>query len=1245
MPRFVYLSLLLLLVGVSPAWAQGNTAQAGDPVIAALVDISAPDEEGQVTIEGTAGAVFPAAEVIIRNLYTGDLLATTARVNGSFSARMFGGPGSAPFWLSAVTRLPQNWEDNPGSLPGGPGTIVHGSSAPAPSESVTRLLIDGEPDDWQPYETQMLTTSTVPVVNAFSNRDSIYLRLDAAALPADYASLTITLRLDTVDFRFIINRQQPSSALVSRLGASVRDLGPLAIAFAEGRAVEIRLPRTLIDADNSQPREMRLLQLQFAGADSASLSALPVDQIIPLLDESDGFARLDALDNGAATFALAGNVAQGAGRWQAFGRVNGLQLNPGETLTLQLDIRMDAPALPNGLAELRMIGRLRLQPIIGASGAQTAGGWDNNNGWSDMLTPSGLPISNIRGDFLISETTTPPTQVIRREGQLQFPLDFSVTLPDNLPPGIYIPLLEGALQVGDGERFEWALNNPLGTGRAAPQTEISRLPVVLGIGGVDEGRILWTLFQDTPSDGSRGLLAEEDQGRYGLVNGVRYDSPTYILPPSRDGEPILYPLEPYLLNQMDNRFDRAVAPLVPYLFPGGRLTVRVTRPDGQVDDLGSAALAQPVLSTAAVDERTVFGSGTPLDVYRVTTLNRNFSGYAFAQYGEYQIELRGSLDDVAGNRYTGGGLYRVLIAEPLDITPGVLPGTSFQVGDAFFPGLHLLPAVSGQVSVRLRLFPLDGGPALEWLAEGSASPDGFFNPSLEPFIFSTPGEYTVDYEVRFTDAQNRLWAGSLRSAGIVGSSEPVLVTHGQRGLASVGGVRPAWFIQQQVAPAAASAFNLPYHSGDIVWLPDGLTSRLNPTLRAQDVRGAYAEWLLNAAPRYAEANGDDLNRLRIIQELPLAILNPGSAPLSAALQPESISNQGYTYLSAVLPAVTARQVIQGGSQGGLRLDLDANDPLNGQAGAGPDGLRPGDVLFIFGGSILRNSEIGLADASIYGATAVVMPTEDEVGGRVLPPFSGETGGASGGPLFTFRGEPTYMFFHPTAVQPGSVLRVGDRFALAGQVAPSLASRVSVQITSPSGNQRAFSGQANAVGYYYDPSQDFTLDETGVWIVEVDVRHEGGTSAGQVEAPFPAGALRGASGGRFEVYVVPQVSEALSWGEDRTDFLIPPITPYNFRIEIPQDWSDVALTHTISIPGWVLEQGPLRLSGSTLQFQYSLERLNDDFPMLEDKPGFVGPAGADSVTLTFVATGSDSSGQRQIRTRTFTIAYDRLMTFG
>jgi hypothetical protein len=55
-------------------------------------------------------------------------------------------------------------------------------------------------------------------------------------------------------------------------------------------------------------------------------------------------------------------------------------------------------------------------------------------------------------------------------------------------------------------------------------------------------------------------------------------------------------------------------------------------------------------------------------------------------------------------------------------------------------------------------------------------------------------------------------------------------------------------------------------------------------------------------------------------------------------------------------------------------------------------------------------------------------------------------------------------------------------------------------------------------------------------------------------------------------------------------------------------------------------------------------LNDVTPTLENNPGGSGPASSDVVTITFVISGIDLNGEMQIRSRTFTLMYDRMITF-
>ncbi|MEZ4669942.1 MAG: hypothetical protein R3E39_18725 [Anaerolineae bacterium] len=1249
MRRFLPIIIAVLLASavLSGVVAQGEPRlKAGDPPVASQITVSAPDADGMVTVSGAAGSVFPAAEVAVRNLYTGDTVYALAGLTGTFTATLYG-PGNTPFEISPAQNIPTSLRNQPGALPGGPATIVYGAfpSNSTQNGNVTQLVMDGDASDWDAYKTSALVTSSQPVISAFANSNSIYVALLPPNIPTGYAQVVITLSLDGNTYDVAFDPAQSNGALLRRVKPNPLDIGSLAVTAGAGEAIEVRIPRLAINPTNPLPARTQLDGVRFLNADGSEVLAVSAQAEVPVLDEVDGVVRLNSqIGQEFVRFTTSGTLGGGSGRWRANGRINSLALKPGDALALELDIEMDAANLPAGLVGLSMLGKLRLQPVVGADSRQAAGGVGSSNGWSSLMTASELPISNVRGDFGLAETSTPANVLIRQNNKVIFPLDFSLKLPSDLPDGLYVPLLQGFGQVGDGNVFAWEADSPFGVGAAATDQKLTRLPIALNIGSIASGHLLWTLFQDAASEGSRGVVAEEDQAHYGLWNTVRYNSPTIILPLNRNGNPISYPLEPYLLNQLPNAYDSSAPPLVPFLFPGGRLSVQVTGPDGQVNDLGSSVILQNQMSTPTLDERQRFGAQSQLDIYRLTTLNPAFTAFTFPGYGEYSIAMKGNLEDVWGNHYEGGGSYQVLIAEPLALHPAVLPGTPFEVGNVFQPGLWLEPGVPAQVTTHLRFYPLDGSKMVEYHVEGQANPNGYYAPSEAPFTFEEAGEYVVDYEVRFTDADGRLWAGSLRGAGVIATPNRALVAHGARGLQNdADSVPQAWYIMRQYAPNAVNPrLNIPYNSGDVLWIPDGSSGQLKPTITVQDVAGDYARWLVAG-----ETDATGANSMMVEQSLPVTLMDGGNAPYGLGLQPEKIANNAYTYFSAVTPAVSARQFVEGSHDGGLDTYLDMNDPYNGQAGAGVAGSSPGDFLFLFGGAVIRNADANITQTAIYGSLGVVIDgANDPLGARVLPPFQGQAGGANSGPLFSLRGQPINMFFHPTAIRPGSVLRVGDRLSVAGQMAPTLPSRISVSISRPDGEVFSqYEGQANAVGYYYDPAQDLVVDQPGLWTVDIHIRHDGLTSVGKVEPPPPTGDVLGSAGGRFNVYVLPADTQPLEWNDNRSDITIPAAQPYNFRFSIPSGWDDVQVYHSITTAGMILEEGPLRPSGTQFNYQYNLRAFHDIFPNIEQGGQGEGSSAADTITLTFVVIGTDDAGNPAIRSRTFTIAFDRLLTFG
>ncbi|MBE0691142.1 MAG: hypothetical protein IH587_13565, partial [Anaerolineae bacterium] len=756
----------------------------------------------------------------------------------------------------------------------------------------------------------------------------------------------------------------------------------------------------------------------------------------------------------------------------------------------------------------------------------------------------------------------------------------------------------------------------------------------------------WALLMNIPSDGSRGVLPA-DTNEYALSNRVHFNSPSYIVPLNADGAPAVYSLEPHLLMQLPNAYDLSAPPLIPLLFPGGRLSVAVEAPDGSVFAPGNLPVLQNQLSSPALDEREQFGRQSPVDTYQLTTLNPAISRFSFSQYGEHIISLTGEFEDIFGNRYTGGGEYHVLVAEMLDLSPAVLSGTPFEVGNALNAGLHIAPAVPAQVTVTVRTYPLSGGAPTEQIYEGTANEHGYYFPEAASFVFDQPGEYVVDYEARYQDSDGRLWAGSLRSAGVIAGDNTDYVAHGARGLANfTQGLQPAWYRAERLLEArnqtvSPMIVNAPYHSGDVLWVTDNATSALAPVVNLQDRLGNYENWLLAGVSTDASNYGSAIRRDATIDQLPAALLGEDARPYDPT-RSASPASWGYSYVSVMHPGFSVRQLVSGAALPSLPIWADMQDPVNKQIGAGVTGLTAGDYVFLFGGALVDNPEIDVRASAIYGAVAMIVENDDANGTRIAPPARGADGGADGGALLVIDDAAYDTFFLPTGVQPGDILRTGDTFAFSGQAAPARAARIDVRVTAPDGTVRTFNGRANAIGYYYEPANDFALDESGVWTVDVLVTQDGLTSAGETQPPYLTGGILGAPDGHFSFYVAEPDSTQIEVAT-RQDIQIPAALPYNFNFTVPNGWTDVAVYYTLVTPGYLLEQGTLRLSGSSFSYQHNPTNIARRFPNLEVDGRAHGAAASDSRRLTIILVGRDEVGRERTLYRTFTIFHDRLIS--
>ena len=194
----------------------------------------------------------------------------------------------------------------------------------------------------------------------------------------------------------------------------------------------------------------------------------------------------------------------------------------------------------------------------------------------------------------------------------------------------------------------------------------------------------------------------------------------------------------------------------------------------------------------------------------------------FDQDGLHTITLTGTIDDIWGNTWTGGGVYEVWIARELSLDTAVLPSTPFEVGDIFSLGVTITPGVPASVEVRYRLAPdSDAARIVETRVAGTANRFGYFYPSGAGIALDQTGEYRVDITATFEDDAGNLRMGSRTWGGVVAPANPSIVAHGRRGIDEQTSIGNQWFFRTDTGiETGSSHLMLPFNSGDVTWLQD-----------------------------------------------------------------------------------------------------------------------------------------------------------------------------------------------------------------------------------------------------------------------------------------------------------------------------------------------------------------------------------------------------------------------------------------
>ena len=404
-------------------------------------------------------------------------------------------------------------------------------------------------------------------------------------------------------------------------------------------------------------------------------------------------------------------------------------------------------------------------------------------------------------------------------------------------------------------------------------------------------------------------------------------------------------------------------------------------------------------------------------------------------------------------------------------------------------------------------------------------------------------------------------------------------------------------------------FFLPYQNGDISWMENSTTwnAAMTNIVTIDDQSGTISA--LGRQQRHLEEGQMFLKSSSESWAVPPFIIPD-----------EATNHWGYYYSGIGRPGVSVREFVgtEQSANGYWRFDT----PYNFQLGNGANGDLVNDFKFMFGGAVYRAPANDFSYYGAYGSLWVMLPEDDQIGGRIMPPFQGAAGGPSGGPIMKLKDKEIDIFYHPQGVRPGTIVEVGDIASFSGQIAPTLASDISMTIISPSGSQNVISGKANKVGYYYDPASDFEIKEAGIYEVYVQVTHQGATSAGNVEAPFPTGGILGGTGDKYYFYAVTKESKTARLKTPQISKL-PDSYELNFQLESKSDNSMTSLHQTTVMPGFLLEHN----NAGQMSYKYNAQTLNKDFPNLDLQSGnSISRNGSDTVTFSFLLSGKNSEGE-------------------
>ncbi|MFH1460481.1 MAG: hypothetical protein ABIG64_08975 [Candidatus Omnitrophota bacterium] len=913
----------------------------------------------------------------------------------------------------------------------------------------------------------------------------------------------------------------------------------------------------------------------------------------------------------------------GGGDWQATCLLNKLKFNVNDDLTLTINLTINSREFlkyRDNLKELKLI--LSAERIFDSQGRPHL---INNNFMSTVLTPSGMPIESFSWTGAGTKQTIFPKRHNFTDiclSKLKHEIDFSkniITLKYEVKKKIPFDLPEGYYRFQLDIRAAYAQENDqtvedrltlIGRLRLKPEqyTHIpfhDQLPFsqkaytlpVFRVGNPKAPKMIWSLFTDQIFMGTQGIIAEEDK-LYFKISPRHSISDRFIIPLNKTLN--LEPDFPTLF--LDRAQVSFVEPILPFCVPipldykSGEFSVKILTPKGKQEDLGKSFFKQESLTGAS--------SGT--DKYQ----------YCFNQYGKYEIELTGGINDIWGNKYQGGGKYFLWVANRLSFATSVKPGAPFEVGDSYPSSVFIHPPVPAQVKIDLSQYINSNKENVEnWQLKGQANRFGYFC-TKEKITFKNPGEYFVRISADYTDSHGTLWIGNQVGACVIAPINSKLIVHGKkfkRPFDSFSVPKARFNLQdegrfyqdEQLEPETIDHTNcinlpLPYYSGDVMFIastPDSANA-IDATLTA-------------------EVSGEDLKTLFENNAYNYDF-------------PEKIKQQSYFFASAIRPGIVTRTFIADSTmifRDSYWPTSPAFNTFGNQFNTSLYGDYPQDIYRFMGGFVYKNLEENIIDYGIYASMAIILP-KGSYANRIVAPLSE--------PLIEVNGR-EFSIFEAGAPSQGVIYETGDFLGIGGMVFPPIADiNCTKKIIYPDGQEKISQGISNKIGILKMTPSVLVADQPGIYKIQQKCWHNDKT-----------GDVLGTSDGTYNIYVDDRNTKKYFHFKNPRYFYFDAKTGLDIKAAVSREIQNPKITYSIIMPGCVMDEGTLPVENYAFGYKFMPQEFNIQFPNYDfydfpDKntPSYVrlpdldkfNPENiklVDLVMMTFFLEGTDKNTQENI----------------